>query len=239
MNRRLTYDDVVKKNLDTCFDSSGNFIEDNYQDPDNYSITTEKCLPKIILADKTNDVVVDIKVSSDGLISCKKFLNFSFSNLTDKNLYFIFRHGMEKCLQWPIRTWSINQARRSCGNDDRLDLLLVRIQTFYEICNNNMNIGLCPKFINEVYSECGKVALAFLNMPALIWLCCYENFNDFIEKRNLKAFVNRDNSGFYHAVEWANYYDELLVRTKKYRDNNNMQSFEEYLKEQSYPANHK
>ena len=147
--------------------------------------------------------------------------------LSEKDLYAFFRQGkMSKCLIWPSRTWSINQARRSLGNDDRLDYLLKDIHDFYEIANRNSNC-LSTKFVKEVNEKLPKTANAFLNMPTLLWLRSFSDFNHFVESRELQDYVDIGNDGKYEVEIWQNYYLSLYKRTVQYRKSHKMYLLEE------------
>ena len=226
------YESIVKQNLNICFSKNGDYLgESQYKDPDNYTNFKENIKPCILFPQTTAST--EIHFSTDGLLSQTKLIKIPQDDVeykTHKELYFIFRQGMEKCLIWPGRAPSINQARSRLGRDDRLDLLLINIQKFYNICSEFKEISV--EFYNRVIQEIPNTAYAFLNIPTLIWLCSFETFNKFIEKQKLKEFVYYDNDfKIYYAQEWTNYYKELFERTIKYRNNNNMVSFEKYLKE--------
>lgn len=133
---------------------------------------------------------------------------------------------MRECLIWPSRTWSINQARRSLGNDDRLDYLLKDIYNFYEIAKKNSNC-LSTEFIKEVNEKLPKTANAFLNMPTLLWLSSFSSFKDFIDSRGLEDYVDLDSDGKYEAKIWDNYYLSLYTRTKQYRNSHKINLPEE------------
>jgi len=79
-----------------------------------------------------------VKLKSDGLLSITKFdkIKCADSEMSDKDFYAYFRVGMKDCLKWPAYGWSLNKARKVCGNDDRLDILLDYLHTFYNLCED-------------------------------------------------------------------------------------------------------
>ncbi len=213
-----TYCDAVQHNLNNCFNKKkGTFInEKRYIDPDNYTYHEVLVIPKIML-DPNEQFSIGIK--TDGLLSHGKLMNVYKElepKVSPKDLYITFRQGMENVLVWPSRTWSINQARRSLGNDDRLDILLMNIECFY-VCCDKYNRSLSSGFIKEIMETLPNMCYAFLNMPTLIWLCQYESFTEFIMNRQLSAFVSTKENE-YHAFEWENYYKSLYLKTLDYRD---------------------
>ena len=223
----MNYDDVVKNNLENCFDKDGLYFDKgrNYIDPDCYTYQEKWITPKIIIPQKNEQFLIGFR--SDALFSRTKFSKINRSDMgneSDKELYKLFRENMGNCLVWPSRTWSINQARRSLGNDDRLDLLLQDINTFYNICDRYNAEGLSAEFINEIIAEIPKTCYAFLNMPTLIWLCSFSNFKDFIEKCNLKFFVDEEEHG-YVTNKWDNYYKNLYERTIRYKEDRNRKEY--------------
>ncbi|OPZ21812.1 MAG: hypothetical protein BWZ04_00661 [Firmicutes bacterium ADurb.BinA205] len=217
------YDEDVEYNLNNCFDESGKFVNsEDYKDPDYSTYHSIVVVPKILIS-KNGEENTEIKVgmTSDGLISAKKLEKYTLDGVSEKDLYILFRMEMKNCLVWPSRTWSINQARRSLGNDDRLDMLLCDIAEFYSISKDYDNIT--AEFISKVYEKLPNTAGAFLNMPTLVWLSGFRDFNDFIIKRELEAFVNEDKEEKnYLAVKWDEYYEELLKRTVAYKKNHDL-----------------
>ncbi len=215
------YDDDVKYNLDNCFDESGNFVNsEDYKDPDYSTYHSIVVVPKILIS-KNGEENAEIKVgmTSDGLISVKKLEKYTIDGISEKDLYILFRMGMKNFLVWPSRTWSINQARRSLGNDDRLDMLLCDIAEFYYISKDYDNIT--AEFISKVYEKLPNTAGAFLNMPTLVWFSGFRDFNEFIIKRKLEEFVKKEDNNFI-AVEWDEYYEELIKRTIAYKMKNGL-----------------
>ena len=217
----MNYDCAVKNNLENCFVKNDVFYdkENIYTDPDCYTYQEKWITPKIIIPQKNERFLIGFR--SDALFSKTKFSKINRSdmgNMSDKEIYKLFRENMENCLVWPSRTWSINQARRSLGNDDRLDLLLQDINAFYDICDRYGAEGLSAKLINEIIVNIPQTCYAFLNMPTLIWLCSFSNFRDFIDQCNLKAFVDEEEYG-YVTNKWDNYYKNLYERTICYKEN--------------------
>ncbi|MDO5149480.1 MAG: hypothetical protein Q4D76_08820 [Oscillospiraceae bacterium] len=222
--------------MKNCFNKKGEFIDKNYDDPDDYTYGEIFVTPCILFPKPRT--ITKIAVKTDGLLSKNKFSKIKavtgLDNITDKEIYFIFRESMNKTLIWPCNTWSINQARRSYGNDDRLDMLLYDIELFYRICNKFNSIS--TEFINEIYAEINPSgARAFLNMPTLMWLCQYDSFNSFVTNRKLECFVDEDKdtekeSVNYKATIWENYYQQLYERTINFRTKNEMNTYEEYTK---------
>lgn len=243
----MTYDECVESNLNNCFNDKEEISNmNNYKDPDNFSNTVVDICPIIMISNNNDEEKkkFSITLRTDGLISIKKIQlhynnNYNNNNTTnpdnysDKKLYSIFRENMGGCLRWPCRTWSINQARRSYGNDDRLDLLLIDIEGFYKLCEKYKNDGICANFIKEVYEKIPKAAFAFLNMPTLIWLCSFENFNKFIEENKLQHYVKKIKEKF-TAYEYEDYYKVLLENTKKYR-----KEYIKIIKSPTTPSHHK
>ena len=229
----MTYDGAVLNNLDKCFNENGEFVDhQDYIDPDDFTYNEEEISPCIIFFNKSKDEkqTFTIGFKADGLLSIKKLnkvkkaidnsdMDESEKELTQKDLYAFFRQDMQECLIWPSRTWSINQARRSLGNDDRLDYLLKDIQCFYEIANRSSDC-LSTEFIHEIYEKLPNTANAFLNMPTLLWLSRYSDFKGFIEDRKLQDYVTSDNGNYITEI-WQDYYLSLYIRTKKYRERHN------------------
>lgn len=159
----------------------------------------------------------------------KKIIEFSASGEDARKNYKLIRKGMFQCLIWPSHTQNINICRGFKNPfDDRIDLTLVDIQSFYEKINSKKELSV--SLINDIKNDTDNCLLAgaYLNLMTFTWLCSFDNFNNFIEKRKLEAFVNYTN-GKFKAEQWTNtkkfdndYFKELITRTQKYRSQNNI-----------------
>lgn len=214
------YDKIVLDNINNI----DNIIADGsyYKDPD--QIFEEKIYinSKFIIG---NGEHITIRLASDGLCGIKKIRDYSMNKKAD---YECIRKGMFECLIWPAYATSINQGRGFKSTfDDRLDLMLKDLEKFYDIiCNGtNLSISLINK-INDEHKGC-KLAKTYLNIMTFAWLCSFKDFNDFIVRRNLQAFVKKDINGNYYAKRWTNddensfnqsYFNELIKRIQKYRE---------------------
>lgn len=201
-----------------------------YMDPDEAYEISLSAYDKIIKVEGNShtSILEKFDLSSDGLCGIGKILAFSSSVEESKVNYRLIREGMFECLVWPCHTQNINICRGFKNPfDDRIDLALVDIQSFYEKIGNKKDISI--PLINDIKNDPNNCLLArsYLNLMTFTWLSSFENFNNFIEKRKLSAFVNGSN-GEYVAEQWTDntkkfddiFFKELINRTKKYRAEN-------------------
>lgn len=235
---KCKYDDRVDKILKQNFwnykSKEDAYVDINnkriYTDPDEAYEISLSVYDKIIHIDGNShtSILEKFYLSSDGLCGIEKILAFSSSVEESKVNYRLIREGMFECLVWPCHTQNINICRGFKNPfDDRIDLALVDIQSFYEKldCKKDLSVPL----INDIKNDSTKCLLArsYLNLMTFTWLSSFENFNNFIEKRKSGAFVNCSN-GKYVAEQWTDntkkfddrFFKELICRTKKYRDEN-------------------
>lgn len=218
-----------KENLWNHIDQNQSYenIKKIYSDPDQAYDAPVSEFKNIIYIEKTENPIT-IRLASDGLCSVNKIIKFSNSSQEAKLNYELIRKGMFECLIWPSYAQSINQMKGLKSTvDDRLDLTLVDIQTFYEIIDGESELsGL---LINRICEKC-KLARAYLNLMTFTWLCSFGDFDSFIKERKLEAFVN-DTKGKFKAEQWTDidkkkfydkYFKELIIRTQKYRAQNNI-----------------
>lgn len=168
-------------------------------------------------------------LASDGLCGIKKIIQFSDSVKEAKENYKLIREGMFECLIWPSHVQSINICRGFKNPfDDRIDLTLVDIQSFYEKINRGKKLTVA--LINDIKNDKENCLLsrAYLNLMTFTWLCSFGDFNSFIRERKLGAFVNNINGNF-KAEQWTDtkkfddkYFKELIIRTEIYRTQNNI-----------------
>lgn len=206
------YNEIVKRNIEN------NLKEEDYKDSDKYF--SEIIKPIICIE---GNAEIEIVMSSDGVCGIKKIKKFSYGKeLIEK--YRLLREDMFNCLQWPIHQMSINQMRGFVRIfNDRVDLLLRDIQEFYGIVEN---ATFSSEIINKIKNNC-RLYRAYLNMETFAWLCSFKNFDDFIKRRNLTAFVDYDVfERKYIARVWTKedsnefskeYFDRLCERVKKYK----------------------
>lgn len=210
-----SYNKHVKKNIEN------NCYESNYTDPDVQFLVHIK--PRIFI-NNDNEDELEIKMASDGLCGIKKIRKFFKNKIIDD--YKILREGMFKVLSWPVHSLSINQKRGfSSVFDDRLDLTLMDIQDFYN-CIKGKRFSV--ETVNEIKKQC-VMSDVFLNEPTLMWLCSFENFDDFVFNKNLQVFVKQQKNGEYKADSWTGdlmgkrgkftkeYYEELLKRARQWK----------------------
>lgn len=157
-----------------------------------------------------------IKLAQDGLCSLTRITDNSNDVKSD---YELIRKDMFDCMVWPAYAMSINQLRSAtCG--DRVDLLLLDIQKFYNFVNSETQ--LTPEITVKIFEKC-DLGRAYLFSNTFYWLRSFGSFNGFIESRKLQAFVDKQNSQF-TAIKWTDnnkfdkaYYNALLEKVKKYK----------------------
>ena len=124
---------------------------------------------------------------------------------------------MFDCLVWPAYAMSINQMRYS-KYKDRVDVLLIDIKKFFDIVENKKVLN--PELAQTIMNNC-DLGRAHIFPHTFYWLLSFNSFQNFIAKRNLKAFVS-DVSDITKWVEGASfseeYYHELLKRVKTYKN---------------------
>ncbi len=195
------YDETVDNNIYNLREKE----DDKYQDPDKSSFY---------------ECVVDgltIKLAQDGLCSLNRIKEFSKDIVSD---YKLIRKDMFDCLVWPAYAMSINQMRHARYND-RLDLLLLDIEKFYDIVGSN--IELTPHVTAEIHENC-DLGRAYLFPNTFYWLRSFGNFDGFIKSRRLQEFVKNQNSHFL-TKKWTDtnkfdegYYKELLNKVTKHKN---------------------
>lgn len=213
------YNEIVKTNLETNFEY--------YIDPDQ-TYEDEVSVYGNIIKMNENTKSLNIRLASDGLCSVKKIEIFSDNPKEVKENYKCIREGMFECLVWPSYAQSINQMRgMKTTFDDRLDLTLIDIQTFYKIVFKKS--ALSVSLINEIWDKC-TLARAYLNLITFTWLCSFNDFDSFIINRNLQTFVDKDENGNFEAKKWTetkdfdkSYFEELIKRIKKYKIHSKIQ----------------
>lgn len=200
-----------------------------YTDPDEAYEVSFSAYENIILQNESekSNIVESITLSSDGLCGIKKIIQFSSSVKEAKENYKLIREGMFECLIWPAHVQSINICRGfKYPFDDRIDLALVDIQSFYEKIDNEKKLSV--SLINSIKNDKRNCLLdrAYLNLMTFTWLCSFGNFNNFIVERNLEAFVN-NTEGKLKAELWTEtkkfdeeYFKKLISKTHKYRTKN-------------------
>lgn len=203
------YNEIVKTNLE------------NYIDPDQ-TYEDEVSVYGNIIKMNENTKSLNIRLSSDGLCSIKKIKIFSDNPKEVKENYKCIREGMFERLVWPSYAQSINQMRGlKTTFDDRLDLTLGDIQTFYKIVFKKSVLSV--SLINEIWDKC-ILARAYLNLMTFTWLCSFNDFDSFITNRKLQTFVDKDENGNFEAKNWTDtkdfdksYFEELIKRIKEYK----------------------
>lgn len=208
------YKEIVNYNLKNEFS--------NYIDPDQNFLET--VTPIICIANDEKKSIT-INMSSDGMCSINKIKNIDCANNNIKHNYKLLREEMFDCLIWPAYSISINQMRSNKGTfNDRVDLTLIDIQKFYEIIEGKQ---FSIEIMNKIVEEC-RLGKAYLNIMTFSWLCSFENFDDFIDKRHLQAYVIKDkNTNKYNAEIWtinkdtnefdSDYFNALCERVKIYK----------------------
>lgn len=233
------YNNIVEKNLEQSFwdcKSKEQVYEEIkkkgiYIDPDESYEGSLSVHENIINADgkEKHSILESISLSSDGLCGIEKIIQYSASVEEAKENYKLIREGMFECLIWPCHVQSINICRGfKYPFDDRIDLTLVDIQSFYEKINRKKNLSV--SLINDIKNDNENCLLhrAYLNLMTFTWLCSFDDFNSFIKERKLGAFVNETN-GEFKAKQWTDtkkfddkYFKKLIIRTQKYRAQNNI-----------------
>lgn len=161
------------------------------------------------------------RVKTDGILSYKEIERLGKKYHFDPIcMYSFVRKNMYDCLVWPVHSNSINQLK-GIRLDDRLDKTLCEIKKFYYIVNDSAaDTDL-------------KLSKAFKYQETRKWLESYNTFNTFVDKRNLKLFVEpeMDQNGDYIVADWTEgiipdncsfpvtepYYAQLLFRIEKYK----------------------
>ncbi len=209
------YNEIVNYNLENEFS--------NYKDPDQNFLET---VTPIICIPNEEKKEITINMSSDGLCSINKIKDICNDNNRIKEMYKLLREGMFDCLIWPAYSISINQLRSNKGTfNDRIDLMLIDIQKFYKIVEGKkMSIEILNNIADKSKCSLGR---AYLNSITFSWLCSFENFDDFIDKRHLQAYVTKKNN-MYNAEIWtdiknknefdSDYFSALCERVKTYKN---------------------
>lgn len=216
-SKETAYSDIKKKEM--------------YKDPDEAYDVSLSVYENIIHIEgnKRSSTLHSFSLSSDGLCGIKKIIQCSASLKEAKENYRLIREGMFECLIWPSHAQNINICRGlKYPFDDRIDLTLIDIQSFYKkICENK---ELSLSLINDIKNDKENclLARAYLNLMTFTWLCSFHDFNSFIEERKLGPFVNVS-KGKFIAEQWTdskefdnNYFIELINRTKEYKVQNNI-----------------
>ncbi len=215
------YNKIVNYNFENKFS--------NYKDPDQVfseTVTPIICIPN----DEKKEITINM--SSDGLCSIKKIKEICNEKNRIKGMYELLREDMFDCLIWPAYSISINQMRSNKGTfNDRIDLTLIDIQKFYNIVESKK---LSIEILNNIVDKC-ILGRAYLNSMTLSWLCSFENFDDFIDKRHLQAFVtDKNNMQRYNAEIWTknknvnefdrDYFNALCERVGTYKNDKTINS---------------
>lgn len=233
------YNENVKKNLNQDFwnyTSKEEAYEEIkkkkiYIDPDEVyedSLAVYENITHIEENEKSS-TLHSVSFSSDGLCGIKKIIKFSDSLVEAQENYKLIREKMFECLIWPSHAQNINICRGfKYPFDDRIDLTLVDIQSFYKKVNGNNEISV--SLINDIKNDKENCLLdrAYLNLMTFTWLCSFGNFNSFIKDNNFGVFV-KCIEGKFKAEQWTDkkefdgdYFKELIKRTKKYRIQNDI-----------------
>lgn len=162
-------------------------IEEIYRDPDNI---------------KTKEYEIEknksITLSLDGIVS-KNNLQKLFPTIEWINEYKIIRDEKYAKIFWPRERPSINTLKVNCFKD-RIDYTLYDIKIFFE-CKQKINE--IDKLKKEIESNC-TLKKAFTNQHTLKWLCSFNNFEDFIDKMDLKIFVFQREDPHYEVLNIEN-----------------------------------
>lgn len=206
-----TYIDIIKDNVE-YLEGLENIVNDfelrKYKEPDGVIETTT-----------INGV--EIKISTDGICSIKKSIQFSKNNKDIISNYKITREN--KYLRWPAYMLSINQQRSYKSKfDDRIDLLLLDIKELYNILVNNENqeeFSISYQQIKQIKEKC-KLEYAYLNIHTLIWLKSFKSFDAFIAGNRLQMFCESV-GGHYIVERWSEseffdekYFNKLIAKCK-------------------------
>lgn len=215
------YTEIVNYNLKNEFS--------NYKDPDQNFLET---VTPIICIPNEEKKEITINMSSDGLCSINKIdIICKENNYIKEEKYKLLRIGMFDCLIWPAYSISINQMRSNKGTcNDRIDLTLIDIQKFYNIVEGQK---LSIEILNNIVDQC-ILGRAYLNSMTFSWLCSFKNFDDFIDKRHLQAYVTEKNNKKYNAEIWTknkdknkfdrDYFNALCERIKTYKNDKTITS---------------
>lgn len=218
-SKKEAYADIKKKEI--------------YTDPDEAYEVSLSVYENIIHIERKEkySTLKSVYLSTDGLCGIKKIIELSTSLKEAKENYKLIREGMFECLLWPSHAQNINICRGFKQSfDDRIDLTLVDIQSFYE--KINMKKKLSVSLINDIKNDKENCLIdrAYLNLMTFTWLCSFGDFNSFIKERKLETFVN-NTKGKFKAEQWTDidkekfddkYFKELIIRTQKYRTQNNI-----------------
>lgn len=193
-------------------------VKDNITKMENNEITIDK-LKLYYDPDNTrvSERLVDnetIRIAQDGLCGIKQVFKLSENPIED---YRLIREGMYDFLYWPKHRVSINQMRWAKFRD-RIDLLLLDLEKFYEIVGDNKE--LTSEICIQIKNNCG-LGKSYIKPHTFHWLRSFIDFNDFLEKRKLKVFLCENEK----RIEWPSpekendkqYYDTLIERVKVYR----------------------
>lgn len=203
------YNKVVDSNiayLERLNSIKKEFDKNKYKDPDLKIETME-----------INGLYIDL--STDGLCGINKIIEFSKEEDIVKNYKLIRENNY---LLWPAYAMSINQQRgfkSIC--DDRIDLLMIDLQKFYNIINEDDKDYF--EIIKRIQNDC-CLFRAYLNMFTFIWLKSFGTFDKFIEDNHYDKFVKKDikadgRSYECKALNWTQtkefdqkYFDALIKR---------------------------
>lgn len=208
MRRIIQYNIAKQKYDETVDDNISNLREkenDKYNDSDDLSFY---------------ECVVDgltITFAQDGLCRFNRIKEYSKNIVSD---YELIRKNMFDCLVWPAYAMSINQMR-SAKYKDRVDLLLLDIERFYDVVNSKTE--LTPMITAEIFEKCG-LERAYLFPNTFYWFRSFGSFNGFVTSRKLQGFVEKHGSNF-HAEKWTDtnifdegYYKVLLDKITQYKN---------------------